>query len=529
MFKRFMRIVFSCIIPVVLFCACGDNTMTTEPKTEATAGDGTNAPTEAPTQAPTEFAGVEGPSFTEFEVMEFTEDILNDNKWSANWKSYMIYNSDGSVTLGNGIDKYMLACYTDKDAMFDKVISIDMAVEIKTSLSLEFRTRANSGLGGSNNSYYLKFSDNAVDGECHICVQAMKYMEPDYITLTDNVDIEPIVDALGYNNYKIGLINEGTGVRFLLWVNDILVINVLDENPGNLNTAGYMFFQGGYSIAEIRGTDTDVQYKGKSIIPVNHDGGLVTYNISNLGPISTRKLATIMKGYVFTSSDGFKLPYRLYIPTNYTADKKYPLVTQLHGGGLRGDDNLLQLQGDYDNIQMLLDYQSKEEFIFILPQCPIDIFWSGSQTYDTATGHHFDLSQNSNAPQIRALVELMDYLSEEYSVDRTRIYTTGASLGGTAQYDLIYSYPDKFAGAIIGCGRSDPKAADKIKDTPIFLIHGELDASVPVENSRNMYTALQELGADVTYIELAGQPHAFHQDGLLDEAMEWLFSKKRTK
>jgi predicted peptidase len=45
----------------------------------------------------------------------------------------------------------------------------------------------------------------------------------------------------------------------------------------------------------------------------------------------------------FQSKTGKKMPYRLFLPTGYDKNKKYPLVLWLHGGGGRGNDNLKQI------------------------------------------------------------------------------------------------------------------------------------------------------------------------------------------
>ncbi len=37
------------------------------------------------------------------------------------------------------------------------------------------------------------------------------------------------------------------------------------------------------------------------------------------------------------------LPYRILLPLNYDASKKYPLILVLHGAGERGNDNEAQL------------------------------------------------------------------------------------------------------------------------------------------------------------------------------------------
>ena len=40
------------------------------------------------------------------------------------------------------------------------------------------------------------------------------------------------------------------------------------------------------------------------------------------------------------------MPYRLFLPTGYDAQKRYPLVVWLHGAGGMGRDNLRQISGD---------------------------------------------------------------------------------------------------------------------------------------------------------------------------------------
>ena len=47
-------------------------------------------------------------------------------------------------------------------------------------------------------------------------------------------------------------------------------------------------------------------------------------------------------------------------------------------------------------------------------------------------------------------------------------------------------------------------------EASLFLVvHGTVDNLVPVEQARRFTTRLREAGGDVTYVELAGAPHAF--------------------
>ena len=46
---------------------------------------------------------------------------------------------------------------------------------------------------------------------------------------------------------------------------------------------------------------------------------------------------------VYVDQAGHRLPYRLFVPLGYDANRKYPLLLWLHGGKARGSDNVRQL------------------------------------------------------------------------------------------------------------------------------------------------------------------------------------------
>lgn len=76
--------------------------------------------------------------------------------------------------------------------------------------------------------------------------------------------------------------------------------------------------------------------------------------------------------------NGDTLPYRLLLPENYDASKKYPLVFFLHGAGERGNDNEKQL---VHGAKLFLKEENRKRFpaIIVFPQCPANSFWSNVQ------------------------------------------------------------------------------------------------------------------------------------------------------
>ena len=229
----------------------------------------------------------------------------------------------------------------------------------------------------------------------------------------------------------------------------------------------------------------------------------------------------------FVSSEGQTLNYRLLTPQDMNAKKKYPLVIFLHGAGERGDDNESQLK---HGGQMFLNPVNQEKYpaYVIFPQCPKKSFWARPGSPKSQKSPKATADQNNMSQILKAVKELIDEYLAMPSVDRSRVYIMGLSMGGMATFDLASRYPETFAAAIPICGAADTKQLAGTKSVKWRLYHGDADPVVPVEASRAAYMALKEAGIKVDYIEFPGCGHAswtpaFNQP----DFMEWLFKQKK--
>ena len=218
-----------------------------------------------------------------------------------------------------------------------------------------------------------------------------------------------------------------------------------------------------------------------------------------------------------------KLPYRIYIPFNYDPHKRYPLLLNLHGAGLRGDDNQKHLK--------FIDYAMKvaelgiSDAIILFPQCSTDEKW-----VDTAWSlGSYSLDNTPESNELKAVMELIGQLQENYSVDESRIYAMGFSMGGYGTWNLLMNHPDVFAAGIPMCGAGDPTKANVIKDVPIWAVHGAQDPTVPVAGSRDMAAAMEAAGAaDFHYTEIPTAEHDVWSYTYTNmEMWKWLFSQKK--
>ena len=223
------------------------------------------------------------------------------------------------------------------------------------------------------------------------------------------------------------------------------------------------------------------------------------------------------------------LPYRILIPKNYNSQKSYPLLIFLHGAGERGSDNKSQLvHGSF--LFKSEDFRNNYPAIVLFPQCPKESSWANvKRNYDMLNGKKFDFFKEiSENKQLIMVEKLLDFIEKKYSIDPTRRYVGGLSMGGMGTFELVARNPDYFAAAFPICGGGNPDWSDLLKTTPFWIFHGEDDGVVSVDFSRKMYEAL---GKEKASVRLTIYPEVNHNswDNAFAEPdlMHWLFSNKR--
>ncbi len=202
---------------------------------------------------------------------------------------------------------------------------------------------------------------------------------------------------------------------------------------------------------------------------------------------------------------GFDMPYRLFTPSVSDADSVYPLILYLHGSGGLGLDNVKNLESGA-RIWAEPENQALRPCFVLVPQISGGRWEKDAESLTWA---------------------LVDSLVRTLPIDTDRVYVTGASLGGGGAWTFAIDHPERVAAAVPISGWSDPERADRIIHLPVWVFHGEADATVWVDRAREMVDALLRLGSvRVLYTEYPGTGHnigdqAYHTPDL----PKWLFSQ----
>ncbi len=176
------------------------------------------------------------------------------------------------------------------------------------------------------------------------------------------------------------------------------------------------------------------------------------------------------------------LKYNLFVPKNYDKRKSYPLVLFMHDAGATSTVTTTALvQGLGAVVWASPSDQAKRESFVLAPQ------------YSTQV-----VNDNSEATSdLDTTVNLVNWLTSQYSIDKNRLYATGQSGGAMMAIAMDIKYHDLFAASFIVAGQWDPTKVKPLAKDKLWIVvsQGDLKA-YPGENA--IAAALEQEGAKVS-------------------------------
>ncbi len=221
----------------------------------------------------------------------------------------------------------------------------------------------------------------------------------------------------------------------------------------------------------------------------------------------------------------FTVPYQIWLPSTYSADKTYPVLLFLHGDGSRGSDNRQIVEGSSEFIICKEIAARDMDVIILVPQSPVS--WVRTPQ-SKPPFYNYPYEDAVPSKSLGAVLEMLDEITINMNADTSRLYLSGYSRGALAGWYLLATYPERFAAAILCCGIGSPEMAENIAQTPLYVFHGTVDDLVSYEDGKAMADAAKAAGGDVTFIPCEGLAHSISATMRRDKnVIDWLFSKSR--
>ncbi|MBP2656149.1 MAG: esterase [Firmicutes bacterium] len=198
------------------------------------------------------------------------------------------------------------------------------------------------------------------------------------------------------------------------------------------------------------------------------------------------------------------LMYNLYVPKNYDPAKKYPLVLFIHDAGAVSDNPTTTLtQGLGAVIWATPSEQAKHECFVLAPQYTTVIADDNSQTTE----------------QMDITVDLLKNLEKQYSIDTTRLYNTGQSMGGMTSIAMDIKYPDLFAASLLVACQWDSEKVKPMAKKNLWIVVSEGDnKAYPGMNA--ITDVLKSQGATVSYGTWSAQSNTLKMKKNVDKMLK---------
>ena len=246
---------------------------------------------------------------------------------------------------------------------------------------------------------------------------------------------------------------------------------------------------------------------------------------------------------------GLSIPYNLYLPEGYDADKKYPLLFFVADASANINEVTTPLwQGNGATIWATDESQLKNPCIILAPQYTADLVDEiGMMTTD----------ENIWTKGLSLVTNLLFDVINKYSVDKARIYGAGQSQGGMANIAISDKYPELFAAQMLVACQWNVDEMEILKDKNLWIIVCEgdekafptmnaavarwknlgakvattskfLDSKSSVTELDAQVKKLASQRANINYTVFAGGNHMYTWSFAynIDAIRDWIFSKK---
>lgn len=185
-------------------------------------------------------------------------------------------------------------------------------------------------------------------------------------------------------------------------------------------------------------------------------------------------------------------PFLLSVPRDYAHGPAagWPLLMFLHGAGHGGENlwtlvtlgppRLIEQGPDLSPADRLAAEKLTTAFVVVSPQSPAGERWDDER-----------------------LLATLDFVLAKIKIDASRVYLTGASMGGFGTWMFATQHPDRVAAIVPVCGGGAPRdvtraTGERLRQLlrlGVWAFHNDRDPTVDVSASRAMVDAFKSIHA----------------------------------
>ncbi len=217
------------------------------------------------------------------------------------------------------------------------------------------------------------------------------------------------------------------------------------------------------------------------------------------------------------SRPGKTLTYFFKAPAAYQPqDKKYPLVIVLH------DED-----GVANAAQYLAQKAARKNFpaFIAVPVLPAGPIWAFPSKLDDAKKTDRNMKKEQSLPDVAKMVEVL--ARDNPMLDLNRVYLVGCGDGGFGVFGGALKFSQIFAGGVAISGGWALRDAPKLRNMPLFVMHGDSDKENDPALSQNLAFYIQQAGGrKISFLSIPGMGHDCSNPYLYNNAVwAWLFKQ----
>lgn len=205
---------------------------------------------------------------------------------------------------------------------------------------------------------------------------------------------------------------------------------------------------------------------------------------------------------------GEPIPYRLFVPENWTPTQQLPILITLRAGtsinnNHRDNNDLVRLARERGYIVISpLGYRGYRQPYYGSPY-PVDRPAGPSVPADGWTAE-----ENLRAEQ--DVLNVLALVAAEYNADTTRVFVHGQNPSGSAAMHLAAKYPDMINAIVVSSGpivTADYPFENLQGKVAVMMLHGDMDDQNTAAASERVTKELQDHGVEAEFHLVPGGVH----------------------